>query len=562
MTFNKEKIRELIESNLLGFVGTRSNTNSKEEKNIEEFFLNWFDKVEYFKNNPDYFGLFEIEGDYLGRKVPWCLLKGEGNDTVVFIHHNDVVDTKDYGTFESLCLEPYKLKNAFKNTHIELPKDMKDDLLSDEWLFGRGVADMKGGGSIQLALIEEYSKDENFKGNIVLLSVPDEENLSAGMRAGVLKLKELKDKYDLDYKLMLNSEPHQRDDETKSVWYDGSIGKVMPIAYVRGHLAHVGYIYSGLNPINILSEIIRKTELNPNFIEKKGNTVNPPPTWLYHKDRKNIYDVSLPEASSAYMSILPLEKTPKEIMEELKKISMEAFETVARELNESYKQYTSLAEIKYERIDWEPKVKFYSELYEEALRDSGDDFEVAYFHVMKDVKKKFNSNEISTIDAANIIIEKTLDYINDKSPCVILAITPPYYPSTNNMMLGEKSEKIDEIIDDLKEFSINNFNEEIQVQNYFTGISDLSYVMFVSEEEDIDYIEKNMLMWKDVYYIPLEVINEITMPVINIGPWGKDLHKYTERVYKDDLFNKTPMFIDLFVKKLLHENIETGYKKI
>jgi len=553
LTINIDKLKNLIEANLLEFVGTRSDTNSKLEKNIEKFFENWFNKVEYFKNNPENCGFFEIPGDYLDRKVPWCLLRGEGKDTIVFIHHHDIVETKDYGVFEPLCLKPYELAEAFKNTTIELPKKMKEDLLSDKWIFGRGVADMKGGGSIQLSLIEEYSKDENFKGNIVLLSVPDEENLSAGMRAGALKLKELKDKYGLDYKLMINCEPHERDDESKPTWYDGSIGKIMPVVYVRGKLTHVGYVYQGLNPINILSEIIRKTELNPDFLERKGNTTNPAPTWLYHKDRKTVYDVSLPKATCGYMSILPLEKTPMELMEELKKISIKAFETVVEELNESYKKYTSMAGIEYKKLNWEPKVKFYAELYKDALRDSGKGFEEAYAKVMAEVKEKFNNNEVSTIEAANIIIEKTLDYVKDLNPCVILALTPPYYPSTNNMMLGEKSAKVNETIDSLINYSKSKFNEEIVVQNYYTGISDLSYAMFVSDQKDIDYIENNMLMWKDVYYIPLEEIKEVSMPVINIGPWGVDLHKYTERVYKEDLFYKTPMFVDLFITKLLHE---------
>ncbi len=30
-----------------------------------------------------------------------------------------------------------------------------------------------------------------------------------------------------------------------------------------------------------------------------------------------------------------------------------------------------------------------------------------------------------------------------------------------------------------------------------------------------------MLIWRDIYYIPLE-IKEISMPVLNVGPWGKD----------------------------------------
>ncbi|MDD2496454.1 MAG: M20/M25/M40 family metallo-hydrolase [Tissierellia bacterium] len=552
MTFEKEKMKNLIEQNLLNYVGIRSDTNSRLEINIENFFSNWLSKVEYFKNNAEKCGFFEIPNDYLKRKVPWCILKGEGNDTVVFIHHYDCVETKDYGIFELLSLKPYELEAAFKDNSSQLPTKIQEDLYSNEWIFGRGVCDMKGGGAIQLSLIEEYSNNENFKGNIVLISVPDEENLSAGMRAAVLKLKELKDKYGLKYKLMLNTEPHERDDVSKPKIYDGSIGKILSTIYVRGKLAHIGQVYSGLNPINILSEIIRRTELNADFIEKKGNTTSPPPTWLYNKDRKTFYDVSLPIATSGCMSILPLESTPLILMEDLKKICIDSFKKVVEELNESYKKYTDISGIEFEEIIFEPKVRLYSELYKEALKDSGNKFKKAYKNVIAEVKEKFNKNELSIIDASNLIIESTLKYVKDLAPCIILALIPPYYPSTNNMMLEEKANNIYNLIKNLKEYSMDKYNEEYVVQNYFWGISDLSYAMNTLNQSDIDYIENNMLMWKDIYYIPLEEIKEISMPVLNIGPWGKDIHKYTERVYKEDLFYRIPELINLLLIRLFN----------
>lgn len=552
MKFDKNHMKSLIEENLLKYVGIRTDTNSKEEGNVEKFYEEWFEKVEYFKNNPDKCGLFPIPDDYLDRKVPWCLLKGQGEDTIVFIHHYDTVETKDYGILEPLALKPYELMKVLKEDKVQLPAEAKKDLDSGNWLFGRGVCDMKGGGSIQLSLIEEYSKDPDFKGNILLIAVPDEENLSAGMRGAVLLLKSLKDKYNLNYKLMLNTEPHEREKDLCPTIYDGSIGKIMPVLYVRGKLAHVGQIYSGLNPINLLSEIIRRTELNPKFIEKVGTTTSPAPTWLYHKDRKMVYDVSLPIASCGYMSILSLTKSPKTIMEELREISIDAFKKVLDDMNRDYKTYTEIAGIEFEPLKWEPKVKFYSELYEDAIKDSGEDFKKAYGILMNEIKNKFNRNEITIIDSANMIIEKTLEYIKDKSPMVILALTPPYYPSTNNKMLGEKAKEIDLIIEDLKDYARENFKEDYKVENYFTGISDLSYAMSVSTKEDIDYIKENILMWGDIYYIPLEIIKEISMPVLNVGPWGKDFHKYTERVNKDDLFYKTPRLIDLVISKLLY----------
>lgn len=551
MSFDKDYMKNLIEENLLKYVGTRTDTNSKEERNVEKFFQEWFHKVVYFKNNPDKCGFFPIPDDYLDRKVPWCLLKGKGDDTIVFIHHYDTVETRDYGILEPLSLKPYELMEALKEGKLQLPAEAKEDLNSDDWLFGRGVSDMKGGGSIQISLIEEYSKNPDFKGNIVLIAVPDEENLSAGMRGATVLLKSLKEKYGLEFKLMLNSEPHEREKDLRPTIYDGSIGKIMPVFYVRGKLAHVGQVYTGLNPINLLSEIIRRTELNPNFIEKVGTTTNPAPTWLYHKDRKMVYDVSLPIATCGYMSILPLARSPKSIMEELKKISMDSFRKVIDHMNRDYKAYTEVAGIEFETLPWEPKVKFYSELYNEAINDSGEDFKMAFNTLMDEIKEKFNKNEVTIIESANMIIEKTLEFIKDKSPMVILALTPPYYPSTNNLMLGEKAKEIDSVIEDIKAFARENFNEEYKVENYFTGISDLSYAMSVSSKEDIDYIEENMLMWGHVYYIPLEIIKEISMPVLNVGPWGKDLHKYTERVNKADLFYKTPQLLDLVISKLL-----------
>jgi len=551
MKFDKDIMKNIIEENILKYVGTRTDTNSKEERNVEKFYEEWFNKVEYFRNNPDKRGLFDIPGDYLYRKVPWCLLKGQGNDTIVFIHHYDTVETKDYGLLEPLSRSPYELMEAFKEGKMELSDEAKEDLFSDKWLFGRGVSDMKGGGSIQLSLIEEYSKDPNFKGNIVLIAVPDEENLSAGMRGACVLLKSLKEKYGLEFKLMLNSEPHEREKDLRPTIYDGSIGKIMPVFYVRGKLAHVGQVYSGLNPINLLSEIIRRTELNPNFIEKVGTTTNPAPTWLYHKDRKMVYDVSLPIATCGYMSILPLARSPRSIMEELKEISIESFKKVIDDMNRHYKAYTEIAGIEFEPLPWEPIVKFYSELYNEAVADSGEEFKKAFKDLMDEVKERFNRNEVTIIESANMIIEKTLEYIKDKSPMVIIALTPPYYPSTNNLMLGERAKEIEAVIEDIKSYAKNNFNEDYKVENYFTGISDLSYAMLVSSKDDIDYIEENMLMWGDIYYIPLEIIKEISMPVLNVGPWGKDLHKYTERVNKDDLFYRTPQLLDLVITKLL-----------
>ena len=546
-----ENLKDCIERYLTEYVGTITHTNTHFERNTEGFFKNYFEETTYFKNHPDLCGFYDIAEDHLGRKVPWALLKGEGPDTVVLIHHTDTVDTDDYGTNQSLAYQPFDLTARYKEGAVSLDAGSKTDLESGQWLFGRGVADMKGGAAIHLALLEEYSKREHFKGNILLLGLPDEENLSAGMRSATHLLKILKEKHQLNYQLMLNVEPHERASPEIATIYDGSIGKLMPVVYVRGKLAHVGQIFRGFNPINLLSEIVRRTELNVDFLEKVGNTTTPPPAWLYMKDRKEVYDVSLPLTAAGYMSILTLNKPPKEIFTKLEEICNQAFEQVISDMNQSYKAYLDLAGLEGQQLEWKTNVKSYGQLYAEAVRDSGEQFTSALEALYAEIGTQIHNNQLSMAEGAYKIIETTLAHSKDLSPVVVLALAPPYYPNVNNFMLADQYEKMNERIRGLKEFSQKELKQTLTVQNYYTGISDLSYGMFASDQDNISYIENNMLLWGDLYSVPLDLIKELSMPVLNIGPWGKDFHKYTERVFMKDLFYNTPMLIDQIIREIL-----------
>lgn len=543
------KLKDEIQRTLLKYVKTRTHTSTVMENNNVEFFKDWFNSIEYLKDNPDNCGFYHIENDYLDRKVPWALLKGDGDKTIILIHHTDTVDTDDYGKYEELAYWAGELESKYME-EASLDEDTKVDLESGKWIFGRGTADMKGGASIHLALFKKYCLDKNFKGNLLILGLPDEENLSAGMRGAIGLLDSLKDKFNLNYILMLNGEPHERQDENHPIIYDGSIGKIMPLVYVRGQLAHVGQVFKGVNPISILSEIVRKTELNEEFIEKRGNTVTPPPTWLYMKDNKSVYDVSLPISAMGYMSILTLKRIPKEILEDLKTISQEAFKEVISRMNTSYREYSRLQDREEMDLQIKPRVVFYSELYEMALKDSGDKFKEEIIALNMEIKDKFQENQINMVQGVNLIIQKTLEFANDPCPMVVIAMAPPYYPHVNNMDL-EDSKGVEEALGNILEFARNTWKQDYKIQNYYTGITDLSYAMCTLDRDNIKYIEENMLMWGDIYSIDFDTMKKNTCPVLNIGPWGKDFHKYTERVYKEDLLERSPILIDKLIRQLL-----------
>ena len=46
-----------------------------------------------------------------------------------------------------------------------------------------------------------------------------------------------------------------------------------------------------------------------------------------------------------------------------------------------------------------------------------------------------------------------------------------------------------------------------------------------------------------VYELDLEKIAQIQVPAVNLGPWGKELHKRGERVFIEDLLDTIPTYL-------------------
>lgn len=543
-----------IEDIFYSYIKIRSDTFSKHERKVEEFLVDYLSSIDYFKDSPHHFGTYKIENDSLNRSVCWSLVRGKGKDTVVLIHHNDVVDIEDFKTLQPFAYSPNKLRKELINIKEDLRREARDDLESEEYLFGRGTADMKSGGAIQLALLKRYSMLEDLKGNILLISVPDEENLSSGMRSAVLLLEELKEKYELNYLMMINSEPHQRVNKDVGILSEGSVGKIMPLIYARGSLAHIGKVFEGFNPISLLTEIIRRTELNLELTDFVMGEASPPPTWLYIKDRKRHYDVSMPLGIGGYFSVLTLNSDPTIILEKLQDISEQAFSDLIERMNGTYKSFRQRIKKPSQPLPWKVKVVTFEELYNEAYENHCKSFKEHYDSEFEEISKMIEVGEISFAEGTFRLIEMIFDYINDLSPRVVIALAPPYYPSVSNIYFEEVDNKIKEISSKLINYSNGNFNQSYDREYFFTGISDLSYSSIKNSTDIIKSLRGNMPLYGPLYSIPLEKIEKLSMPCINIGPWGKDFHKLTERVLKEDLFHRTPKLLNHAISILLDWN--------
>jgi arginine utilization protein RocB len=542
-----DRVKELM----LELVRIQSDTGTRQEQDVEAYLHDWLGQRKYFKGHPDHFGRYRLRKDPLERSVVWGLVKGQGDQTVILMHHHDVVDAFDYGSLAKWAYDPPKLQAALAG--MELTPEARLDLESDAWIFGRGTGDMKAGAAAQCVLLAEYSEQSDFKGNILLLSVPDEENLSEGMRGSLSLLADLKSKYKLDYKIMINSEPHSKEQGNKGTFHVGSAGKLLAVIYIRGKKSHIGHIYQGFNPVLLLSEIVLQTELNTDYCDVVRGEVSPPPSWSYMRDNKEVYDASIPGSAGGYLSLISLNKTPAELLRQLKATCEYSVGLVLDKIRQSHAAYNRKLGRPEPDPAWQVHVKIFSELYRQALNDSGQAFTEAYAGGLESIIADIRRQHLNSPEATLKIVEMTLSHVSDLSPTVVIALSPPYYPSVHNDEFQDLPDRVDSLTDYLIGIAKNRWQEAYHKKNYLMGLTDLSYAALQNSEGIVPVIGPNMPLWQKTYDLPFAGMEALSVPVINIGPWGKDLHKFTERVFKTDLVERTPALLECAIDYLLGE---------
>ena len=546
--FSLDGIGGEIKDILYAYLKAESITYSSGEREAEQFFLSYFQQQPYWQEHPAYVGTKPIPDDPFQRAASFALVRGTGPKTIVLLHHNDVVTVEDYDRLRPLAFSPDELEAELKKRISSFSPEIQQDLSSDAYLYGRGVCDMKGGGAIQMALLRRYSElarrsPEELPGNLIVLAVPDEENLSAGMRTAVVLLSELKEKYGFSYQLMINSEPHQRKDPETGVFSMGSVGKLMPFFYIRGYLAHVGKVFEGFNAMSLLSAIVQKTEVNMELSDVVGKEAAPPPTWLFCRDRKIKYDVSMPLTAAGCLSVLTLNQTPGTLMEKVRKICEDAFDEVLDRMNANYAKFLQATGQPQKKLPWTRKVVDFMTLYEEARDANGEAFEKEYRAELETLRRKLENHELTLLDCNFSLLDFVYGYIDDLSPRVVYGLIPPYYPNVSNRFIPGLSDQIRNLGEDLDQFAQQQFGQHYTSEEFYTGISDLSYTSLFNGEAISAALSKSMPFFNSLYDIPVSEIESISMPCINIGPWGKDFHKLTERVLKQDLYERTPAIL-------------------
>lgn len=518
------------------------NTTSGEH-DIACFIESYLRDIPYFKEHPNQIIIQKLKNDSLDRRNVFALIKGEkGNskDTIVFHGHMDTVDVEDFGRLKEVAFDCDELMKKLKN--MKLDSDVEKDLNSGDWLFGRGSCDMKSGVAVFMVILKHLSESvKEIDGNILLSVNPVEENLHTGIIEGLEVLEKLKEEENLNYIFAINNDyicPLYPGD-TKRYVYTGSVGKILPCFYIQGKETHVAQCFEGFDSSMAAAELVKLINLNPEFCDGYKGEFTLPPSVLKMKDLKPQYNVQTSFTSFVYFNYFIHNASIKEILAKLKGTAEKALSNVLNDINEKYKEYCKMTNVDYKKIEYDTQVLEYEEVYKLAKGAFNGNIDMHIEELTdKCIKENLDKREIP------LEITKQLCAIAGiKIPTIVVFFAAPYCPhNTLKDEVLEEKKTYDEIFKIVKDFSEKS-SDEFDVMQFFPSLTDSSYLKIDDDSESLNMLIGNFPEYEKLYNVPLKTIKKLNIPAINYGCYGKDAHKWTERVYMPYTFKVLPDLI-------------------
>lgn len=518
-------------------------------RRIHEF----YQSLPYFQKHPEHLVLQRTEDDEIERYNVLAMVKGTGGDakrTVILMGHIDTVGVDDFGSLKEYAFDPERLPEVLRQ--MDLGEDVRRDLDSGEYMFGRGALDMKAGVAGQMWLIRYFSQHpEELNGNLIAIAECDEEDNSHGIISALKVLKQWKAEHGLEYVAAINADystPYHELDENRYVYF-GTIGKLLPTFYVVGKETHVGQAFGGLNPNLLVAELTRLIELNPELCDEAQGEVTVPPTSLKQADCKDVYTVQTPLAAYAYYNVFTHSLSPREIMAKMKEKAREAFDNVITYLDEAYRTFCQRSGHTYTRLPWKTRVYTWEEFYSELVAQHGEGFVQHLREFARELRQRDPALDLRDFNVR--LVAEAWQWARDKSPAIIVFNSSTYFARIEMTGRTEAERRLLESVKAAVSEVQPHSDRPIVTKMFYPYISDSSFMALGDEREELDALEKNTPAWGVKYTHPIEDIAAVNVPVVNIGTFGKDGHKLTERVHMRHTFELIPNITFRTIKKLL-----------
>lgn len=539
MTMSAETRARLCRDWAIELTSRPSVTGSGDEASFGPWLAEWLRGQPHF-GTPEIDAFPVAPGD--GRHVVTMLARKGGRRTVVLTGHYDTVTIADYGDLAPLATEPEALMAALvtrlSNAKTGAEARARDDFSTGNYLPGRGLLDMKSGLTAGLAAIASLLEDPDLKeGNLLFIAVPDEENASAGGRAAAALLGEYAKAHNLDIEAVINLDAIADDGDGSEgrVIALGTVGKVLPTAYVVGVPVHSGFPLRGISAAVLASAIAARLEWAAELTDESAEAAGTPVSLLSFKDGKTGYDVTTPGSAFVTWSVLNHRRNPAEVLDIVEALVREATAGCIAELKARAAKSGQQAGL----INTAPEVEVirYGALLEE-VRGSRPGIDAELEELAKGL-----GNDLSLPEKCQALTAALWAKSGRTGPAVILGLGSIPYLAT---------ELADERVRAAAAALIAEAREahgtEISAAEFFAGISDMSF-FGQSHANALPDLARDTPAWDLLVGMKPESVSQL--PTVNLGPWGRDYHTPLERIETDYGFRILPGLLHDLTARIL-----------
>ncbi|HQZ21780.1 MAG TPA: M20/M25/M40 family metallo-hydrolase [Thermoflexales bacterium] len=485
------------------------------------------------------------------------LARKSGRKTIALCGHYDVVSVENYGALQALAFDTEKLLPALISQLEKEPQTAEvalalKDLKSGDYLPGRGALDMKSGLAIGLDVANRFAASSG-AGNLLFVATPDEENASHGMRSAVEHLAQLGAEWNLDIVAAINLDAsvNRGEDTTGRAVFLGTVSKLLVSALFIGKPTHAGAPFDGLSANLLAAEFVRACEVNPLLADMGGGEPAPAPITLKMTDLKEHYDVTTPAMSWVALNMLSHTRTPAQVMALATRTAHHAMAQALAGARSRARRYATARDggrragglHQNEQFDWQPRVMTFAELVEYTRRARGEAALQAWHDEVATLRGDFPSR-------CKTATEKLARLSGVEGPCAVVGIASLYYPATH---LGDGDAAFREAIDREVTRMSAETGDPIYTRGYFEGVSDMSFIGCEDSPENAKIVMDNTPIWNSGLFFDYELAAKRRIPIVNIGPWGRDYHQRAERAHIPYSFGVVPELVFRIVQRVLGE---------
>lgn len=397
--------------------------------------------------------------------------------------------------------------------------------------------------------------------------------------------------------------------------FRGTVGKIMPAFYVRTIETHAGDPFAGLDANMVLADLVREINLNPKYSDMAGNEISVPPITLKMTDLKEVYSVKTNHEAWTLISVPLFEQSPADVMGKMEKAAKDSVANTVARFNQYQEIYNEKAGIPaantfpdFEVITLAELIAkcadvlglSEAELLEKYLGDGSElslisDTREQTLQLMRQLEVilpdrrprivigfappfypaiSYRQFETSLYDKVDRGIRRAMESLRAEGagdfPAAQTAKTATAaeagggeaagdFPAAQTAKIataaeaggGEANGGSDGGSDGGCEIYQLDGEKELKVKTFYPYISDLSYLALPYSDSELEILKDNMPALGRSYNVPLETMRDLNCPVINLGAYGFDAHKWTERVERDYSFRLLPHLLAGIVKELL-----------